>query len=257
MAQHGAYMLLLWEYYINGPIEANASGLLGVCCGKNEAELVDVTYVLERFFVLKDGFWHNERADEEIEKRASIREKRKLLGKKGGLAKATNLLKQKARQSQSHIKTLPLTEKVAPEGLHPMQYAAHICDELVIPTKGNMETVAGTVETLAKSMKTSHREAHDYLLAKALTAKEAGETVNLFWFRDGKYNITRRKGDSYPQPTRLGRVSAQHERAANNLAAAAAAFGGSDMDAHSAGDRARQTARLSAGHPPTLEGKTS
>lgn len=195
MAQHGAYMLLLWEYYINGPIEANANSLLAICCGKTSEDEVDINYVLERFFHLEDGFWRHHRADEEIEKRVSVSEKRKLVGRKGGLAKATNLLKQKATQSQSqsHIKTLPPPPEIQerPEGLHPMQYAAHICDELVIPKKGNMETVASTIETLAKSRNTSPCEAHDYLLAKALTAKEAGETVNLFWFRDGKYNITK------------------------------------------------------------------
>lgn len=96
MAQHGAYMLLLWEYYINGPFLANASDLLNVCCAKTEAEALDVTYVLERFFYEEDGFWHHKRADEEIKKRESIRNKRKLVGKQGGLAKASRLLQQNA-----------------------------------------------------------------------------------------------------------------------------------------------------------------
>jgi hypothetical protein len=96
-------------------------------------------------------------------------------------------------ESESELKPLPPT----PDNLHPMQYAAHICDELVIPKKGNMETVASVIETLAKSRQSTPSEAHDYLLAKALSAKEKGETVNLFWFRDGKYNITRRSNDSY------------------------------------------------------------
>ena len=209
MSQHGAYMLLLWEYYINGPILADARGLLNICCGRAEADEVDVNYVLERFFVLKDGFWRHSRADEEIEKRASVRKRLQLNGKRGGLAKASHLLQPKASeplacsQSQSHIK--PITPSgETPDGLHSVQYAVHICDELAIPKKGNMETVSECVEVLAKSRKCALSEAHDYLLARALAAKEAGETVNTFWFKDGKYNITKEvRNDGHKTATQL------------------------------------------------------
>lgn len=71
---------------------------------------------------------------------------------------------------------------------HPTQYAVRLCQELVIPAKGNIETIAEAIEILAKSRQSTFGEAYDHLLTKALAAKEAGETVNLFWFRDGKYN---------------------------------------------------------------------
>lgn len=107
MGQHGAYTLLLWEYYTNGPLVAKASRLLNVCCSRTQADEQDMLSVLEQFFELRDGFYHHARADEEIEKRLRIREQRQLFGQKGGLAKATRLqeqkLKQKATQSQSHI----------------------------------------------------------------------------------------------------------------------------------------------------------
>jgi uncharacterized protein YdaU (DUF1376 family) len=101
MAQHGAYLLLLWEYYINGPFLAKATPLLNVCQSKSEADAADVQLVLDQFFVRKGDFYHHERADEEIAKRVSIREQRKLYGQKGGLAKASRLLEQKASTSSS------------------------------------------------------------------------------------------------------------------------------------------------------------
>jgi hypothetical protein len=103
-------------------------------------------------------------------------------------------------------------KSATPANLHPMQYAAHICDALVIPQKGNMETVSGAIEALARSMNSTPSEAHDYLLAKAVTAKDSGEAVNIFWFRDGKYNQTRRKDDDYKTTAQL-----RNERSAANI----------------------------------------
>lgn len=127
MAQHGAYTLLLWEYYINGPFEANASPLLNVCQSRGAADAADVQVVLKKFFVEKDGFYHHLRADEEIAKRATIREHRRISGKKGGVANASRLLeqvpKQKGTQSQSHINT-PLTPLSGGNGVKPVENSA-------------------------------------------------------------------------------------------------------------------------------------
>ncbi len=116
--QHGIYCLLLWQYYTNGPISSNARGLLNVCQAHATAEQEDLKLVLADFFVLRDGKYCHERADAEIAERLSKRELRRLAGKKGGLAKASNariLLEQKATQSQSHIKPItpptPLSKK--------------------------------------------------------------------------------------------------------------------------------------------------
>lgn len=125
MAQHGAYCLLLWEYYVNGgPILANARSLLNICCSRTEADEADVNFVLVNFFVKKGKYWHHERADEEIKLRASIREQRKESGKKGGLAKARNLLEQtssKKLHSHNHINTnTPLTPLSGGNGSNPL-----------------------------------------------------------------------------------------------------------------------------------------
>jgi uncharacterized protein YdaU (DUF1376 family) len=112
LAERGAYLTLLQHYYQTGkPLLANASDLLRVCCSRDEAEAQAVTSVLTQFFELRDGFYHNHRADEELEKRAIISKERAKAGAQGGkqkFNKSQAIAKQKPQQSQSQYKT-PLT----------------------------------------------------------------------------------------------------------------------------------------------------
>lgn len=117
--QHGAYRLLMDHYYrTGGALEANASDLLRVCRAVDEAERAAVLWVLAKFFVERDGFYHLDRADEEIAKREAISQKRAAAGQKGGsqpkakrAASATatgqatgkQLLKQEPTQEHIHI----------------------------------------------------------------------------------------------------------------------------------------------------------
>lgn len=84
------------------------------------------------------------------------------------------------------------TEETPPD-LHPLNYAAKICDELSLPHKGNLEPFAGAIEALIKSGK-SKISAFEYLLARALDAQQSGELKSAtFWCRDGKYNERRKE----------------------------------------------------------------
>ena len=123
MSQHGAYTLLLWEYYINGPIPARAQQVLNICLAHAEHEKVDAAFVLKEFFVEKYGYYHHERADEEIAKREDIRNKRVNAGKarqqmlSTSPANAQHVL----TQSQSHIKpNTPLTPLSGGNGAKPL-----------------------------------------------------------------------------------------------------------------------------------------
>jgi uncharacterized protein YdaU (DUF1376 family) len=117
MSQHGAYMLLLWEYYINGPILANATYPLNVCLASASEQKADVEFVLNHFFTKRDGKWHHERADQEREKRDNIRKTKEEQGRLGGLAKARNSLERNASgtlawsQSQSQSQSQPQNPK--------------------------------------------------------------------------------------------------------------------------------------------------
>ena len=113
--QDGIYRRLLDHYYLqHGKVLANATILLRVCRAFDAAEVAAVHDMLAEFFTIRDGYYHHDRADHELEKRALLREKRALAGSKGGkqkVANATNLLAscQTQLQLQSHIEetTLP------------------------------------------------------------------------------------------------------------------------------------------------------
>lgn len=94
--QDGIYRRLLDHYYLqHGKVLANATILLRVCRAFDAAEVAAVHDMLAEFFTIRDGYYHHDRADHELEKRALLREKRALAGSKGGkqkVANATNLL---------------------------------------------------------------------------------------------------------------------------------------------------------------------
>ncbi len=78
LIQHGAYTLLLDEYYNTGkPLSANASVLHRICSALAPEEQEAINFILEYFFVKTDEGYRNKRADEELVKRGDISEKRK------------------------------------------------------------------------------------------------------------------------------------------------------------------------------------
>jgi uncharacterized protein YdaU (DUF1376 family) len=70
LAEHGAYSLLLDEYYsTETPLPAEHEALFRLCRAMTAIEQDAVRSVADRFFkVEEDGLRHNERADEEIAK---------------------------------------------------------------------------------------------------------------------------------------------------------------------------------------------
>lgn len=77
MLQHGAYRLLLDHYYRTAaPLPAKLEQVHRICRAVAEEEQQAVSAVLNEFFVLKQGGWHNETADEELEKMAELSKKR-------------------------------------------------------------------------------------------------------------------------------------------------------------------------------------
>jgi uncharacterized protein YdaU (DUF1376 family) len=249
MAQHGAYMLLLWEYYINGPLVADAVALLRVCGGKTEEDQVDMAYVLERFFTLKDGFYYNERVDEEIKKRATIRKRLQSNGKKGGLAKASNLLQPNASgslacsQSQSHIK---------PKSKAKAQSA------FIVPDWVPKEAWEHYEEMRRRIRKPMTDQARKWGLAKLAGLKAHGNDPtavleqSVFNSWQGLFPLKGVSHDSYPENGGFNgqRIGTQAQRAINNAAAIRAALG---LDGDSDAVSPRQAPRLSSGNPKTLD----
>lgn len=114
--QHGIYFLLLAHYYSTGkPPPDDPKQLLSICrCfalanGEQEASIKSI---LDQFFELRDGRWHNVRADAEIEKANEISNKRAEAGRKGGQANAKQLPTQPQPQ---YTATVTTTERNTPQ----------------------------------------------------------------------------------------------------------------------------------------------
>lgn len=83
-AQHGAYLMLMLEYWNEqAPLPDNDEELATIA-GMSATEWADTRPKLERFFTIADGAWRHERIDEEIEKANANVARAKQNGKKGG-----------------------------------------------------------------------------------------------------------------------------------------------------------------------------
>jgi uncharacterized protein YdaU (DUF1376 family) len=120
MLEDSAYRRLLDSYYAKGkPLSAEPKHLLSICRAFASEEQAAVMSVVDQFFELRGDFYHNDRADKEIEKAGIISEIRKNSGRKGGLAKAKHLPEQKLEQKPKQ----KLTHRERDISLDPVQDA--------------------------------------------------------------------------------------------------------------------------------------
>jgi uncharacterized protein YdaU (DUF1376 family) len=91
-AQHGAYLLLILEYWVSGSLPDD-DGQLARIVGMTPGEWRKAKPVVQAFF--HDG-WQHQRIDEELAKAKAKHERRQEAGKAGGIAKAN------AKQSSSN-----------------------------------------------------------------------------------------------------------------------------------------------------------
>ena len=78
MLEHGAYRLLLDQYYLTGGcLPANAEQLHRICRAVAEPEQRALQYVLQQFFKLTDAGWLHERAEAELAQTRELSDKRR------------------------------------------------------------------------------------------------------------------------------------------------------------------------------------
>jgi uncharacterized protein YdaU (DUF1376 family) len=136
MAQHGAYTLLLWEYYINGPIKARDQHVLNICSARAKHERSDVDFVLGEFFVFDGEFYRHKRADEERTRMEDIRNKRVKAGKaRSACAQHVLTQPQPQLQPQDKSKSLGKRAKRLPEDFIPSEEHYALGKELGINTE--------------------------------------------------------------------------------------------------------------------------
>lgn len=88
MIQHGAYRLLLDEYYSTGkPLPADISQLHRVCRAVEAVEKEAVEYVLHRFFTKRGEVFRHHRADQELRAARKLIQTKSKAGKAGAEAR--------------------------------------------------------------------------------------------------------------------------------------------------------------------------
>jgi uncharacterized protein YdaU (DUF1376 family) len=91
MLEHGAYTLLLDNYYVSEKGIPDNEDLCKLMRAKTEEEKAALNYVLSKFFVLKKGCWVNNRVEEELRKANKKIKSAKLNGQIGGRPKSKKI----------------------------------------------------------------------------------------------------------------------------------------------------------------------
>lgn len=100
-----------------------------------------------------------------------------------------------------------------PEGMHRMQYAVHILEEVLCwPSKGNAELMADCILALCKGKKLSEKQAHDYLVRAIRLAKSQEIKVDRFWFQGGEYTHVRPSRKEAREDYKIDRTKTEQEQ---------------------------------------------
>ena len=88
MLEHGAYMVLLMNYYSRGNLPSNKKKLYRVCRAIDVEEQQVIDRIVDEYFTINgDGLLINKRAEEELEKQREISETNKIRSAKGHKAR--------------------------------------------------------------------------------------------------------------------------------------------------------------------------
>lgn len=104
--QHGAYMLLLGEHWMKGPIPDDDEVLSAITRLPLD-RWMKTRGLLLGYFWLSDGFWYQKRALAEKEKAESFKMKQKANGSKGGRPKRNNQEQNNPNETQTKPNTKP------------------------------------------------------------------------------------------------------------------------------------------------------
>lgn len=100
-----------------------------------------------------------------------------------------------------------------PNGLHRMQYATHILEEVLCwPSKGNSELMADCLLALAKGKKLTDKQAHDYMVRAIKLAKAQDIKIDRFWFQGGEYTNIRPSRREVREDFRIDRAKTEQEQ---------------------------------------------
>jgi uncharacterized phage protein (TIGR02220 family) len=104
--QHGAYLLLLIDYWRNGR-PPNDDRVLAQITGLTLTRWLNHRPVLERFFTVDNGVWSQKRADEEMQKAVELQANLSGRGKKGAEARWGNATANATSITQAEPSPMP------------------------------------------------------------------------------------------------------------------------------------------------------
>ena len=85
--EHGAYLLLLFNYWQRGKPPADNDARLASVVHLSNTCWIDVRTALEEFFEIKDGYWFHDRIEDDLLKAKTFIEKKKKAGLASAMAK--------------------------------------------------------------------------------------------------------------------------------------------------------------------------
>ncbi len=212
----GACVRLLCRQWMDGHIPDDQK-LLARLCRLDEPAIVDAWVILSRFFpVVEPGkranrfMWiERERVMTDLERKSSegARAARKRwdnarrqcdgepigsptvepnsMGNTGSNASPMPMVMQDQTRADQRGKE---NSERSPEGLNGFQYAAGLLEQLgQVATRAVLPIVADSIRLLAKREGITEAEATDVMKRRAEEARASGESVNRFWFEDGKW----------------------------------------------------------------------
>src|SRR3972149_48493 len=87
MLEHGAYNLLLHNYYAKNGLETEKPRLYEMCHARTPEDMKAVDYIINKFFREENGVLRNGRAEEELADRERFLAEQSRKGKLGGRPK--------------------------------------------------------------------------------------------------------------------------------------------------------------------------
>lgn len=195
--QHGAYLLLIMDYWTNGPLPDDDTSLAQVTRLQLTAWKKHRP-ALSRLFLIADGEWRHKRVEEEYAKAVAFNEKQKANGAKGGRPKKTQNETQKKpmgfdRDNPSHIPDE--SPSPSPSQVNPSEYQSSLSTSTVGTPAGavcaRLKSEAGLLDVNPQ---------HPKLLALIADGLTEGELVAA-----GHEAKQRGKGFAYALATAEGR----------------------------------------------------
>lgn len=111
--QHGAYLLLIMEYWNTGPIPDSDEELAGIV-RMSRRDWQRIRPKIERFFAVVEGAWRHDRIEREITKWSAKKARAVERARAGGIAKAALSTKKAAKSSATSTQQAVLKQCSSP-----------------------------------------------------------------------------------------------------------------------------------------------